>query len=166
MGYTTYFKGEIEIDPPLNIKELNFLMQFAETRRIHREQGPYYVAGQGRVLPDARVGGVINNNNPPDGQPGLWCDWIPTEDGDALVWNEAEKFYHGAEWMMYLIQHFLGEEPLAKKELPFLQGHILNGTIEARGQDHLDTWLLVVEDNVVSRQKLGLQPTGNKVPVE
>lgn len=162
MGYTTYFEGVIEIDPLLNIKELNFLKQFADTRRVLREQGPYYVNGS-RM--NTHSSGVIDGNVPPEGQPGLWCQWIPTKDGDAIVWNGAEKFYESAKWMVYLIKHFLGEYPLAKKELSFLQGHILNGTIKARGNDRLDTWLLIVENNAVSRQKLGLSPTGDKVLV-
>lgn len=161
MGYTTYFTGEIEIDPLLNVEELNFLMQFAETRRVKRTQGPYYIEGTSRCGGGTK-NGVIDGNASPEGQPGLWCDWIPTDAGDALVWNACEKFYNSSEWMLYLIQHFLGNDPMAKKELPFLQGHTLNGTIEARGQDHLDTWLLVVEDNVVLKQALNLKPTGKK----
>jgi len=162
MGYTTYFEGEIGIDPPLNIKELHFLKRFSDTRRVKRIQGPYFVGGSRMSTSSA---GIIDGNCPAEGQPGLWCQWIPTDEGEAIVWNECEKFYDSAEWMVYLIRHFLCEKPLAKKELSFLQGHVLNGTIKAHRQDHLDTWLLVVEDNVVSRQKLGLSPIGEKVPV-
>lgn len=164
MGYTTYFEGHIQIDPPLNIKEHRFLTKFSETRRIQREQGPYYVLGSNRHGGGSN-NGVTNNNTPPEDQPGLWCDWVPTDDGDFIVWNEAEKFYMSAEWMLYLIQHFLGEHPLAKEELPFLQGHVLNGVIDAHGENHLDTWSLIVEDNIVSTQGLTLQPKGKKVPV-
>ena len=38
-------------------------------------------------------------NTPPFGQPGLWCQWVPTDDGHALVWNGHEKFYRSSGWM-------------------------------------------------------------------
>jgi hypothetical protein len=52
--------------------------------------------------------------------------------------------------MEYLITHFIGENPTAKKELSFLQGHKLNGIIQAQGEEMGDIWSLIVEDNIVS----------------
>ena len=74
---------------------------------------------------------IIDYNSPPKGQPGLWCQWVPTHDGKFIVWDGNEKFYNSAEWMTYLIEHFIGDRPKAKKELPFLQGHTCNGRILA-----------------------------------
>lgn len=159
MGYSTDFEGQITIDPILNIKELKFLTRFADTRRMDRKQGPYYV-DHGRHRDGS---GIIDVNRPPKGQPGLWCQWAPTEDGDALVWDGGEKFYYSSEWMVYLIQHFLCRNPLAKKDLPFLQGHILNGTITAQGDDPDDKWFLHVKDNRVTKEGVILTPAGNEI---
>ena len=174
MGYTTEFYGSITIDPPLNAAEVDYLRRFAATRRMTRTTGPF-VAQPTKDDPfgQERDETVIDGNNPPPGQPGLWCQWVPTEDGAALQWDEGEKFYCAPEWMAYLIDTFL--RPRAKLQsllevradlrgtwvptsrpriddpafLDFTFDHVLNGEIDAQGEDHLDAWQLVVEDNVV-----------------
>lgn len=154
MGYTTKFQGQINIDPPLNEQEIEFLNKFNNTRRMNRTKGPYYVDGKGLCGQD-REGDIIDYNEPPKGQPGLWCQWIPNEDGTALVWDEDEKFYCSVEWMEYIIQHFLASNAKAKKELDFLQAnHTLNGVIKAQGEDFNDRWKLIVTDNVVTTEQL------------
>ena len=155
MGYTTEFVGSISITPPLNQQEIDYLEKFSETRRMDCEQGPYYVDRGGLAGQDNSDPGIRDYNRPPAGQPGLWCNWVPTEDGTAIQWNEAEKFYNSKEWMAYLIDHFLRSGAHAAGELHFLQAnHVLNGTIKAQGEDIEDRWKLVVEDNVVSRVDL------------
>jgi hypothetical protein len=67
----------------------------------------------------------------------IWCKWEPNEDGTLLTWNYDEKFYDAAEWMKYLVDRLAAT------------GHVLNGTIEARGEEWDDRWDLIVEDNVV-----------------
>jgi glycerophosphoryl diester phosphodiesterase len=74
MGYTTDFIGHIDITPSLNGAEAAYLEAFSESRRWSRPGGPYAVpadpsaeeTGRGRAF-----------NVPPEGQPGLWCDWGP-----------------------------------------------------------------------------------------
>lgn len=78
MGYTSEFYGEITIEPPLNGDEIAFLTAFAEERH---EDDP--------------------------AAPGIWCQWVPRAFGSVLAWDEGEKFYNAAEWMAYLIDHFL-----------------------------------------------------------
>ena len=161
MGYTTDFDGQIDVVPPLNEKELAFLDKFAKTRRMDCEQGPYYVDRGGFAGQDNNDPKIRDYNSPAEGQPSLWCQWVPSEEGDAIVWDEGEKFYESPEWMAYLIEHFLGKNPKAKSELPFLQGHVLNGVISAQGEEPSDMWLLHVEDNVVSVEELIAEPSGN-----
>lgn len=168
MGYSTEYKGQIDINPILTHKEYKFLTCFSKTRRVQRTQGPYYVENpsyNSYSCTYSRNSGVTNANSPPEGQPGLWCQWVPTKERDGLVWDKCEKFYFGVEWMVYLIQHFLGINPLAKVSLTFLQGHTLNGAIEAQGQNHNDAWLLIVENNQVSTQALTLTPSGEKTRI-
>lgn len=152
MGYTTTFEGRVAVVPPLSKEEIDFLNKFAATRRMNRTKGPYFVdgsgpAGQGND-PDIR-----DHNAPPQGQPGLWCQWVPTEDGAAIEWDGGEKFYDPVEWMAYLIEHFIGSAPQAKAQLPFLQPHTLNGVIEAEGEESGDIWRLIVKDNEVRAKK-------------
>ncbi len=147
MGYTTFFKGSIDIEPPLNVDEINYLTAFSHSRRMKRDQGPYYVGSE--------EDGVLDYNRSPDCQPGLWCQWIPCEDGKSLVWDEGEKFYESALWMAYVIDHFLAPDAIAKQANPAefakFVPHTLNGEIEAVGEDPDDRWLLEVVDNTVKK---------------
>lgn len=153
MGYTTDFDGQIDIVPALNQEEINFLDKFADTRRMNRKKGPYFVDGSGD-FGQGNDSDIISHNTPADGQPGLWCQWVPSEKGDFLEWDHNEKFYCAAEWMAYLITHFFGENPIAKNDLSFLQGHVLNGTISAQGEESDDNWLLHVENNIVTVERM------------
>jgi len=75
----------------------------------------------------------------PEGQPGYYCQWIPTEDGSAIEWDGGEKFYDHIEWMGCLVEHFLN---------PW--GYKVNGSAIWRGELGLtDTGKLIVKDNVV-----------------
>ena len=152
MGYTTDFKGRIAIEPLLNNDEINYIKKFSETRRMKRELGPYFVDGSGDYGqgndPD-----VLDHNNPPDGQPGSWCKWTSTGDGKFIEWDGNEKFYDSTEWMQYLIDNFLKPNAIAFGNPGFEDftfDHILNGEIEAQGEDPDDHWLLSVHDNIVS----------------
>lgn len=150
MGYTTDFDGEVTIDPPLSAEEVKYINQFAETRRMNRKNGPYYL-GIGDFGQD-HESDIIDYNHPPEGQPGLWCQWVVSEDGTTLEWDGGEKFYDATEWMRYLIDHFLGHDPQAARDnihFGFLQGHTLNGIIYAQGEESGDVWKIVVDGNEV-----------------
>jgi hypothetical protein len=90
---------------------------------------------------EGRPQGVLDYNNAPLGQPGLWCQWIPTEDGTAIEWDGCEKFYDYIEWLEYLIENFLK---------PW--GYVLEGTCEWQGEDRQDRGRIVVNNNVVKIQ--------------
>ncbi|MBB6032948.1 hypothetical protein [Phytomonospora endophytica] len=158
MGYETEFTGSMAVVPPLNAAEIAFLARFSNTRRMDRAKGPYFVdgsghAGQGRD-PDIR-----DFNKPFEGQPGLWCRWEASADGSRIAWNGAEKFYDAAEWMAYLIDHFLKPGAVASGPVEeawvrpvgfagFTFDHVVNGRIGAEGEEPGDVWRIEVRDNV------------------
>lgn len=176
MGYTTHFNGQVEITPQLNKEEIKYLKAFSDSRRMDRECGEYYVDGNGLRGQDRDID-VIDQNNPPKGQPSLWCQWRPSEDGNYIEWDGGEKFYDPAEWMKYIIDHFLKPDSVAKLKtercqagcsnceirykcwttrenkykvnLPFLQDHNCNGEIYCDGEDSEDNWMITVENNEV-----------------
>lgn len=172
MGYTTDFSGEVEVVPPLNDAERDYLTRFNHSRRMARDRGPYYAQpgdnfGQGgwsnERKTDPQTSDVTEYNGPPAGQPGLWCQWTPTEDGSAITWDGGEKFYDSAEWMVYLIDHFLKPGAVVQGLIAshddhvtdeafasFTFDHVLNGTIDAQGEESDDRWQLVVTDNRVA----------------
>jgi len=157
MGYTTEFKGQIEIDPPLSAERMSYINKFSETRRMKRNaqmlqnkfggnfgfnnqyglEGEFFVGGSGFGGQDNDET-VVDHNTPPQTQPGLWCQWIITEDGKYIEWDECEKFYDSPEWMKYIIDKFIAD------------AHTCNGIIHAFGEDRDDVWDLIVTDNIVT----------------
>lgn len=153
MGYSTEFVGHIEIDPPLNAAEQRYLKAFGGSRRMHRKSGPYVTGRDAGPDPD-----VIDSNKVTPGQPGLWCQWVPSCAGRCLIWDRGEKFYAPTEWMRYLIDHFLRPDALAATASArgfekFTFDHSCNGEVAARREDTGRLWLIVVDDNKVSEQQ-------------
>ena len=149
MGYTTEFKGSFSITPPLSNKEVAFLKAFSSSRRMNRAYGPFHVE------PDlvGQQNDIIDYNTPPEGQPGLWCQWTTNNNGTEIQWDGGEKFYHAPEWMSYLRSYFLTlgaakfQEP---EKLHFLTEHQIRGTVYAIGEDQLhDVWKLKVDHDGV-----------------
>lgn len=154
MGYTSDFEGEISIEPPLNASEVAYLNKFASTRRMHRQNGPYFVDGSGDFGqgddPD-----ILDHNYPDPSQPGLWCQWNASDDGSYILWDGGEKFYNSEEWMRYIINHFLKPSAIARSSgapqfKDFTFDHVCNGTIYVQGEDSSDIWQIVVSNNEVS----------------
>ena len=145
MGYTTDFEGSFNITPVLSQKDNEFLTKFSETRRMARNVGPeygiegeFYVDGTGWAGQDSDKN-VINYNRPPSTQPGLWCQWVPTDDGSELVWNGGEKFYNYVEWLQYLIDKILAP-----------RGYTLNGECQWFGEERDDVGVIIVKNNIVT----------------
>lgn len=158
MGYSTDFTGQFVLDKALTKEHEEILLKFSSTRRMARDltklgmsdeeaakygsEGAYYVDGKGFQGQD-KDPSVIAGNRPPEGQPGLWCQWIPKHDGTAIVWDEGEKFYAYVEWIKYLIVHFLE-----------IWGHKLNGEVKWQGEDINDRGKITIVDNEVSVTEL------------
>jgi|GEM_PF-5528275 len=74
--------------------------------------------------------GCEDYNTPPDGVPGLWCDW--KINGNQLVWDGAEKFYEYEDWFMFLSKNFFAFKNL-----------FLKGAIIYHGEDDSDKGVLI-----------------------
>jgi len=158
MGYTTEFKGTFHLDRRLDHRHYMYLREFSDTRRVMRNpaitetledpireaaelpvgiDGEYFVGAAGD-FGFIRTPDVIDYNRHPKTQPGLWCNWEPTRDGQGIKWNGAEKFYNYTEWLVYIIQHFL-----------IRWKYTLNGEVMYQGEDINDRGVIKVVDNDV-----------------
>ena len=155
MGYTTEFDGQFAVTPPMDEETITFLTKFADTRRMGRDltklgltrdeadkygvDGEFWVNG-GSDFGQARDASIIDYNESPRTQPGLWCHWIPAHNDPAnfIEWDGGEKFYDAETWLEYLIIAVL--EP---------RGYTLNGRVLAQGEEVSDRWTLDVMDNEV-----------------
>lgn len=163
MGYHTNFDGSFAVTPALKPEHNAYLSAFSGTRRMKRNinktcempdalreavglplgpEGAYFVGavnGAGMDCAGQRRTDILDYNASPSGQPGLWCQWVPSPCGTEIEWDGGEKFYDYVRWLQYLLENFL--EPW---------GYTLNGTVEWQGEDDDDRGRIVVKDNKVS----------------
>ena len=72
-------------------------------------------------------------------QPGLWCQWVVSDDRKSLAWDGNEKFYSYVEWLKYLKVNFFDK-----------WGVTLKGTVRWKGEDRGDTGRIKFVDNVIN----------------
>jgi len=146
MGYTTEFKGKFKLDRPLEEQVYQDLLSLNETRRMKRavDSDLYGVQGEFYFKDDNL--GVIDCNQPPETQPGLWCNWKPTEDKQFIEWDQGEKFYSYVEWIYYIINRILKPKK-----------YILNGEVEWLGEEQGDIGTIIVIDNIVFIKAQGIK---------
>ncbi len=158
MGYTTDFVGHIDIDPPLNEAECDYLLAFSRSRRWDRPEGPYAVPGNPSAEEPLPKDAARYNRKAP-GQPQLWCQWVPCWDGCCLSFSGHEKFYEPIRWLEYLLDHFL--RPGARAETSgepafehFTFDHRLAGMIVGCRRDTRELFAIEVERNAVRTRVL------------
>ncbi|MGL5877657.1 MAG: hypothetical protein ACRC2V_07745 [Xenococcaceae cyanobacterium] len=105
-------------------------------------ESEFFVGSEADMGQDFHHSSVIAHNEPPSNQPGLWCNWISSEEGDFLEWDGGEKFYDYVEWLQYIIKHFLKR-----------WGVTTNGCVRWRGEDFDDNGKITVINNTVTIQK-------------
>lgn len=158
MGYSTEFEGSFAVTPGLSQEHIDYLYTFSDTRRMKRDpeilkdfpdplrevvglplgiDGEFFISGKGSSGQD-KDKSVIDYNEPPSTQPGLWCQWIPANGGNSIEWDGNEKFYDYIGWIKYIIANFMK---------PW--GYSLNGTVKWRGKSFDDIGKIVITDNVV-----------------
>ncbi len=79
--------------------------------------------------------------------------------GTASRADGLEKFYRPAEWMRYVIDHFLRPAAVASSSgLPCFDGftfdHSCNGVVAGARRDTAEVFLIEVRDNAVTRRVL------------
>lgn len=177
MGYSTQFSGQFNITPTLELRHVHYLKQFADVRHVARRNDKnslderqtfwdedhqrkmlsigkpeveceFYVDGD----PDGDTSDVLDYDRPPKTQPGLWCQWAPTEDGKYLAWDGSEKFYNYVEWLRYICDNFLAPA-----------GYLLNGVVKYQGEEIGDVGQIDVFNNKVADLVYNApsRPTGN-----
>jgi len=158
MGYSTDFEGSFKLTKPLTTEQIAYLRKFSGTRRMARraditeprpdverlavglpigEECGYYTGSTADFGQDRNDAGIIDYNRPPSGQPGLWCQWVPSDDGSALHWNDAEKFYRYVEWANYLLDHFLSRWGIA----------FASSDVKYEGESRDDFGRLIIDDS-------------------
>ena len=149
MGYQTSYLGRLDIEPPLNDAEVEWLTAFHHTSRDLHPHDPYEVP----MHPRAERSEVDGIGPSPDLHAAAlrFCDWGPTPNGMCLRWHEADKSNGALRELSYLIEHFLRPGARASTDgradfEEFTFDHVVSGVIAAERSDGRLT-LLVAEDN-------------------
>lgn len=151
MGYYTSFNGSFSVSPILHPKTKEFLEKLSMTRRMGRKgmlemygkEGEFFVDAEGDSGQDNNNPLIIDGNKPPCTQPGLWCQWIPSDNGDCLEWDGGEKFYKYVEWITYIIDKILKPN-----------GYKVNGEVKWQGDEMDDRGLIIIKDNIITERLL------------
>jgi len=117
------------------VRDPDVLVRVPDLRRVAADlpigsEGIYYVGGERY--------GILGPNQPPRDQPGLWCQWTPTEDAAGVEWDGQEKFYSYIGWLKYIIEHFLVR-----------WGYTMNGEVTWEGESPDDIGSIRVINNRV-----------------
>jgi len=141
MGYSRWYNGSFELDKPLTDEDRETLIKLASTRRMKREglDEKYGIEGEFYLEDDHK--NVVDANHPPKTQPGLWCQWVPTEDGMGIEADGCEKFYEATAWIRYINDKIL---------IP--RGYKLSGAVDWVGDDTSDTGTIYIIDGEVTEQ--------------
>lgn len=150
MGYTTDFFGKFNLDKKLTDDQAEYLRLYADTRHYTRKGRPSdlmdklnipfgedgeFFAEEEEHNPRTKFL-IINYNEPPGDCPGLWCDWIPSEDNLGIEWNGSEKFYNYVDWLNFILKNFL---------VPW--GYNLTGYVRFQGEDESDKGYIRIKNN-------------------
>jgi hypothetical protein len=137
MSYYNEFWGQFELDKELSDEMFDFLKSFNKTRRVVRNVSSEFGV-EGEFFVEENPDTVIDYNTPPSTQPGLWCQWTPTEDGKGIEWDGGDDFYCHAEWIVYLVNKILAPN-----------GYVLNGTVHRVGEEEGDKEKIIVKNNKI-----------------
>lgn len=164
MGYSTDFNGSLELSTAATPEQIEYIKNFIYSRRMARDvnklqeiykgehglpgvgygiEGEYFCKDDGNFGQNDSDGSIIDFNQPPSTQPGLWCQWTLTEDGKYLEWDGGEKFYNYVEWLKYMIENFFRR-----------WGIQLNGEIKWQGEEMDDRGKITVKNNLVKVKNL------------
>lgn len=159
MGYTTKFYGKFEFNKPISYELAVYLNSFSEARHIKRRnlkiievypnwhkmcfngklgiEGEYFITDNSCKNDKS----ILDYNVPSRKQPGLWCQWIVSEDHKYLLWDGCEKFYKYIEWLDYIITNFIEPDD---------NHYLLNGNVLWQGEDFSDVGVISIKDNEIS----------------
>ena len=121
MGYSTEFQGSLKLNRELTHKE------WIELSRLGNSYDQDLYA---------------EYTDTPETIPKSYLQWVPNEDGTAIVWNGGEKFYDYIHWLRWLIKHYLKEHGLA-----------VNGSIKWRGDELEDVGIIYAHNNKITHHK-------------
>lgn len=158
MGYTTDFVGWVQMDPPLNEHETDYLRAFSQTRQWDRPKGRFVVLAH-PLADDEPNGPVDAYNRPAPAEPGLWCPWTPAMEGNVLAFDGVEKAYRAVAWLDYLISTFLSPGGAASTSGDaqfgdFTFDHICDGAVASCRRDTGRLSVILVTDNTVEERVL------------
>lgn len=126
------FLGDLGPDAIYFVKD-----NFEEEKEITEALDPSKKLRFYQLYSDPRMP-IKDYNDTPDRIPGLWCQWIVSDDHKHLEWDQGEKFYCYIDWLAFLIEHFFNKMDVK-----------LNGTVLWEGEDRSDNGYIELKDSKI-----------------
>ena len=153
MGYDTEYLGHLNVTPPLNPAEVEWLSGFADWGALP-DGDPFRLPMNPRAeLAQAFAdrGGALSQ---PRTVPTGIQDWRVCTHGDRISWQRREKSNDATAVLRFLVEHYLGPEATAKgcgrdEFAQFTFDHSLDGIIAASRNDTEELFLITVTDSVI-----------------
>lgn len=157
MTHNTKFTGRFYFNQKVDSYTRELLEGLSKTRRMKRDirklsshlmirldEAIQKYGIEGQLYFDLRDYGqyfdnsIMDYNQPPKGQPSLWCQWELRSDsnGDYLEWDGNDKFYCYIEWIQYIID-------LTKDK------YELNGTVSYINENFNDKGTINIERSTI-----------------
>ena len=164
------YAGQIKVAEKMPIDIVNYINCFSAIRHVKRDnkklkeihpdwaehvfdyrlgtQGEYYVPiNEPNEKDNYDDKSIVDFDNPPDTQPGLWCPWVlggeRTFEGleNAIIewgqWEQEMSGYEDFKWMKYMIDKFLK-----------VKGYVCNGIISGIGENDTGHFIIAIENNI------------------
>lgn len=106
MGYNTDFSGNFNLHPAINSEQKKIYDDFQNKRHDYTDK------------------------------PGLYCQWVISDDGKSLEWDGGEKFYNYIEWLEFINNTFFKQWKIS-----------ITGFIQWDGDDFGDSGIIYISKN-------------------
>ncbi len=158
MGYDTEYLGHLNVTPPLNPAEVEWLSGFADWAALP-DGDPFRLPMNPRAeLAQAfrDRGGAMSR---PSMVPAGIRHWRVCADGDRISWRWAPKSNDARAALRFLVDHYLGPDATAKNcgrrdFEQFTFDHRLDGVIAACRNDTDELFLITVVDSAIDTETL------------
>lgn len=149
--------GNFSLNKKLKLAHKKYLKNFSLTRRVLRdtnianamkdsiridvglpigEDACYFVGAT--ELNGEKDKSIIDYTKLPSNQPSSWCQWMPSDDGNSIIWDAEQEFTYPVDWARYLINNFIG---------PW--GYKLNGSVKWLGYEKDDIGIININNNKI-----------------
>ncbi|MGL4174839.1 MAG: hypothetical protein ACRCSN_02080 [Dermatophilaceae bacterium] len=158
MGYDTEYLGHLEVTPPLNRVEVEWLSGFADWGALP-DGDPFTLPMNPRAALATAFRNAGDGMTGPRNIPRGTRDWRVSDDGTRISWRRAPKSNDAVHTLTFLVETYLGVDAAARSSgnpdfVAFTFDHRLDGLIVGERDDTEELFLLEVRDSIITHHTI------------